>query len=381
MRILLVASTFPPKSGGIGVLNWTLASRLSSKGHELQVATWIPASTTGAHSSFVVHRLRARTSHRPYSCSEMPAILERFRPEAAIVSHPDRKMLLLYRILREYKTPYVAYCHKIQERYAARSRLKKFLIRRRHRFDGFPLLFTVSRSVADHLVELGVPEEKLRVLYPGVDPERCWLQPVDRAAWAKKLGVEGMSVLLTVARLVDGKGHERVLKVLPRLLESHPQLLYLIVGDGPIRSDLEKLSAELQISDHVRFIGLVADPRPYYAVADIFAHPSNMPGVRVEAFGLSMLEAGASGVPVIASKAGGASEIVIDGRTGLLIGDDDSNELENAFLCLLGNRELMHEYGRAAQEQVQSKFTWDRAIAQLESALEEVISAAQPAFQ
>jgi glycosyltransferase involved in cell wall biosynthesis len=142
-------------------------------------------------------------------------------------------------------------------------------------------------------------------------------------------------VLLTVSRLASSeryKGHDRVIRALPRVLEQHPETVYVVVGDGDDRSRLETIAAKTGVSAQVRFTGLIGgdDLADYYRLADVFVMPSTGEG-----FGIAFLEAMASGVPVIGGNRDGTVDPLVDGALGTAIDPDDEDQLVGAICAAL----------------------------------------------
>lgn len=176
----------------------------------------------------------------------------------------------------------------------------------------------VSPSVRQHTQRYSqVPSEKLRVIANGINYHRfAHADPADPA----ELGLApDKTTLIFVGRLDAVKNIDMLLRVVERLGDRH-NLQCLIVGQGPQHQHLEKLSQQLGIADRVRFIGLRGDVERLLKAADIMIMPS-----RWEGFGMSALEAMASGVPVVASRTPGLADLIEHEQTGLLV---DANNLE-----------------------------------------------------
>ena len=190
--------------------------------------------------------------------------------------------------------------------------------------------------------------------WSGGDPARAYVVP--NCGDASELGpapkpdylldryaLRGRKVLLTVARLSAKeryKGHDQVMTVMQDLVDAHPELAYLIVGDGDDRARLEARAAWLGIRDRVVFAGHVAEGEKadHYRLADAFV----MPG-RKEGFGIVYLEALACGIPVIASTADASREAVLDGVMGQLVDPDDTAGIGRAIVAALGDeRRAVH---------------------------------------
>ncbi len=196
---------------------------------------------------------------------------------------------------------------------------------------------------------------------PGVDADR--FVPGDAAAARAHLGLGDGLVLLTVARLMRRKGHDRVLEVLPRLRRRFPDVQYLIAGTGPEEVRLRRLAAELGVEASVRFLGRVSDADlvPLFQAADVFVHPNRQTETGdVEGFGIVFLEANACGVPVVGGRSGGTVDAIRHGETGFLIDPDSSDELADTLTALLSDPALRQRLGRAGREWA-ATFTWERS--------------------
>lgn len=166
-----------------------------------------------------------------------------------------------------------------------------------------------------------------------------------------RYGLAGRKVILTVSRIDRGdryKGHEKVLTLLPRLLQSHPGLMYVIVGDGEDRGRLESVAAHLSVSASVRFTGKISreDLRDYYRLADLFVMPSTKEG-----FGIVFLEAAAFGLPVIGGNADGSTDALADGLIGDAVDPGSLDALMDAINPVLnGQRKPAQSAERFARE-------------------------------
>jgi phosphatidyl-myo-inositol dimannoside synthase len=165
-------------------------------------------------------------------------------------------------------------------------------------------------------------------------------------------GLRGKTVLLTVGRLSaaeHGKGHDRVIAALPTLAATRPGIVYVIVGEGDDRPRLEAMARTLGVADRVLFAGAVADAElpDYYRVADAFVMPSVQEG-----FGIVLLEAAASGLPVVAGDIDGSADALADGALGRLVNPHDAPALARAIDQAIGapppQKALVARYGFAS---------------------------------
>ena len=167
----------------------------------------------------------------------------------------------------------------------------------------------------------------------------------------------GKRILLTVGNLVKRKAHDYVIQALSKILETNPQVVYLIVGGGPEETALRQLVGSLGLDEHVGFCGQQENEvaMQYMALCDVFVMPSwNEP------FGVVYLEAMASGKPVVACQGQGIEDVVVDGQTGLLVEPKDVKSLQAALLKLLSDREFAENMGERGKQMVLANFTWEK---------------------
>lgn len=247
------------------------------------------------------------------------------------------------------KKPYIVIVHGMDVRLAMRS--KKSLLRKV--LSRAYLVIANSNDLAQE-IQHAFGLSNILTIYPPVDPKFLIEATKPRVA-------SNAFRLLSVSRLVDRKGHDRVLQALA-ILKMNGSLLsfrYTIVGDGPMRQSLESLAIELDLQSHIIFKGELsdADLQVSYADADVFVLPVKNDPIDKEGFGMVYLEAAAFGVPSIATNMSGVNEAVLNGETGMLIPDGDIEELSRVIYQLAINSELRKTLGDAARARVLSTFT------------------------
>ena len=180
----------------------------------------------------------------------------------------------------------------------------------------------------------GFPDSRISVVHNAVDLEK--FSPGPRPEFLKKrYNIFDQPVIMTLGRLSEkeqSKGFDRVIFALPSLIKSHPQLRYLIAGEGKDRTRLEALARELKVEEHVVFSGAISNSEKadHYRFADAFVMPS-----RLEGFGYVFIEALACGLPVVGSQLDGSRDALLDGELGELVNPDDSEALSEGIIRAL----------------------------------------------
>jgi phosphatidylinositol alpha-1,6-mannosyltransferase len=175
---------------------------------------------------------------------------------------------------------------------------------------------------------------------------------------------------------VEKKGVRYLIKAMPKILASEPKAVLTVVGDGPEKAALGGLVDELGLTSQVSFVGAVSNEKlhDHYTRSDVFVAPS----IRdregdTEALGVVILEAAASGTPIVATVVGGIPDIVTSYETGLLAEAANSDELAEAILCLAGDQELSKRLASNARRLVEAKFAWGSIVDRFDSLIEEVL--------
>ena len=217
-------------------------------------------------------------------------------------------------------------------------------------------IVTVSEELKRGLVEItGLNEKRIVCIHNGVEFfDIC----VESAKKRKELGVEQGDILVgTVGRLDPVKNFDIFIRSAEMVLKEFPQVKFLLVGDGPIRKDLELLVSELGLSRHVIFLGERNDVAELLNVMDIFVLPSKSEGLSN-----TILEAMSVGLPVIATNVGGNPELVIDGETGVLIQPWDASVLAAAIINLLRDNEKRKKMGDAGFIKAKGEFSIEKMV-------------------
>ncbi|OGM17102.1 colanic acid biosynthesis glycosyltransferase WcaL [Candidatus Woesebacteria bacterium RBG_19FT_COMBO_42_9] len=210
----------------------------------------------------------------------------------------------------------------------------------------------ISNYCAKELIKLGCEKEKMTIHRMGIDLQKFRYSP--------KKAAKGESVkILTVGRLVECKGHEYAIRALAEVIRKHKNVKYVIAGDGPLRSYLENLVKDLNLKENVNFLGEVDQDEvtKLYRESHLFVLPSvtaadgNQEGVPVV-----LMEAQASGLPVVSTLFTGVPEVVADGKSGFLVSERDVSALAEKLEYLIDHPDLWPKMGRAGSNLVEENY-------------------------
>jgi glycosyltransferase involved in cell wall biosynthesis len=207
-----------------------------------------------------------------------------------------------------------------------------------------------------------VPARKVRRIYNCVDTE--WFSPrAPSALLAQSLGLAGGApVVGIVGTLRPVKGHATFVRAAAEIHKARPDVRFLIVGEGPVRDELDRLAADLGVAGAIVFAGVRTDIPDLLALIDVLALPS-----RSESLPNAVLEAMACGRPVVATRVGGTPELVADGETGFLVEPEDFACLARQILRVLNDPALAARMGAAARRKAVGEFSSARLIENVES--------------
>ena len=222
------------------------------------------------------------------------------------------------------------------------KRWKLALIRQIDRWSGYlsrtiyvGCSYDVARSTGQ---ALSVPSERLRVIYNSIN-----IPSATSSHSGKRI--------ITIGRILPQKGQIYLVKAMPAILAQHPDATLDIVGDGPLRAELEQQVSILGIHQAIRFLGVRSDVPELLASSDVFAFPSLWEGL-----GIVMLEALAAGVPVVASNIAVLREIVDDGQQGLLVQPQNPQALAQGIIRLLADPDERRSMGRSGRQKMIERF-------------------------
>jgi len=211
-------------------------------------------------------------------------------------------------------------------------------------------------------------DKKIIILYPS--PGEIFLAKQNKEEIEKlrrHLALDGKRVMLTVARFADGKGYPHLLRLLPQIIEKVPNLVWLIIGDGPKKEEIVKGVQTKSLQNVVRFLNLIPykDLPKYYSLADLFVLLTHPDEQTEEGWGTVFAEAAALGIPAVAGRAGGVEEVVDNLKTGLVVDAYQDMSVVSAIVDLLKEDKYREQMGKMAKNKILTELNWQTQIKKL----------------
>ena len=218
-------------------------------------------------------------------------------------------------------------------------------------------IIAVSNGVAGALTKGGVEPDKITRVHSVTDAKRYQKKGSEDKIRSEFGLDEGTNIIAVIAQLIERKGHRFLLQAMPKILESFPKTVILVLGEGQLEGNLRELAASLGIQDKVIFAGFRNDIGELLSITTVLVHPATMEG-----FANCVLQAMAAKVPVVVSAVGGMPESVHDGVNGILIPPKDVDALADAVMRLLGDPDLRRRMGAAGRQIVEEQFSVDGMV-------------------
>lgn len=365
---LLVAPDFKPNIGGVAEHAHQLMKHLTELGE--RVVVMAPEAYGSAQfdrtCSYQVVRFplgKGRLTSRLYR-----VLLWRWIFRTARAVKPNYLALSLWDPItgcvlavasKLLRVPLLLFAHG--QEVALRSRWSSL---RRATFRSASRVVCVSAFTKSILEELGLDGTSLEIVPNGFDCRIVEKYRQERDAESTrrvdKLFIGDRPTLLTISRLQERKGIDRVIAAMPSILSSIPNAAYVVGGDGPDRARLEGLRCASPAREAIAFLGRITDEEKWacYDRCNVFAMPNRIEGIDVEGFGIVFLEANAFGKPIVGGRSGGAVEAIVDGETGLLVDPHDIAAIAASVVRLLKNADEAMRLGENGRRRVETVLSW-----------------------
>lgn len=234
------------------------------------------------------------------------------------------------------------------------------------------LTTVISHVVAEHYIKAKVvPRKKLRVVPNGIDIQRFNPNVLRPLLPRKEMGLESEFVWLAIGRFEAAKDYPNLLKAFAQVTIQHPGAQLLIAGEGSLKSQLEELAQSMKLKENVHLLGLRKDIPLLMTVANAYVMSSAWEGLP-----LVLLEASASGLPIVATDVGGNREVVLEGKSGFLVSPRSPDDLANAMLKLMAlSREERNHMGRIGKKHIEENYSLNKVVEMWEGLYAECMAA------
>lgn len=221
----------------------------------------------------------------------------------------------------------------------------------------FDRIVTISEGIRDVLLAEGVPGDRVVCVRSAIDTAAYDCS--GETPWFRKEFdlKEGDRAVGMIAQFIRRKGHRDLLNALPAVLEKHPSLRVLLFGKGPLEQEVRRHATRLRLDPAVRFCGFRSDLKRVLPCLDALVHPAYMEGL-----GVSLLQAAASCVPIIATSVGGIPEIVHDGENGVLVPPGRTDRMAEALARLLSDPAGARAMGHAGRSMIKRNFSLEQMV-------------------
>jgi glycosyltransferase involved in cell wall biosynthesis len=381
MKIVMVNSFFPPWRGGAETYAFNLARALVSKGHEVAVQCGNDPLPAGTQNMFGIRIIRHKVLTRLYGTPIMPSLLSELRNAKADILHGN------------FPSPYIAFAVALTSKQRSIPAVltwhndlppvtsaARFLIETHDQIvlpryiSAYRRIISTSGDYVSRSHILNKYKNRLRIVPNGVDCSK-FTPSTNGAGLREKLNLTDKFTILFVGALTQWhryKGLEVLLNAVKLALRETNRLSLLVVGEGELRAHYSSLSCRIGVDACTVFAGNVDDIElpAYYSACDVLVLPSLD---NSEGFGLTLLEANATGKPVIASNVGGIPSVVRHGYNGLLVPPNDPKALSEAILTLSRDPKRSREMGQNGRR-VAEAHDWKRTAANTERVYEEALA-------
>ena len=232
-------------------------------------------------------------------------------------------------------------------------------------------VIAISEAVASHLKsDFRVSEEKIAIIPSGIPLKDFSLtSEAQKIELRKEYNLQEEPILGMVARFSEVKGQDILIKAMKKIVQEFPKTKLLLIGEGKTGQELKDLVHFYSLEDHVLFFPVVNQTAKFLSLMDVFVMPS-----RQEGLGISVMEAQAAGLPVVASRVGGIPSLIEQGKTGFLVETENSDQLAETVIKLLKDPYKAREIGTAARKFIEHNHSADRMIEKTLNVYERLIA-------
>jgi glycogen(starch) synthase len=394
LNVCFVSPEYFPISGGTGAYVYYLSRQLQKLGHNIHIITRHEMNLTetvdGVSITYIKSEGNPLTRYWGFARSTFKKLKELNKKFEFDIIHANLPLVPNFALPEDSAKAVISTVHstwKGEAEAIRREGLRKLNTNEKFMLEFNSLLrssekklmkrsnalIAVSTYTKEELTEFyDIAEEKIHVIYNGVDVEK-FKPNKDRAGLRRELGLEEeQKIILFVGRLYRRKGLDTLLQSIPKVIQNFKDVKFVISGEGfkQNKEKLLKLTKKLNIANSVSFVGYFPDEKlpGLYAASDVFVLPA-----LYENFPFAILEAQATGLPVISTRVGGIPELVTNNKNGLLVEPANSDQLTETMISLLQNPAFAEELGRRGRRLVEEKFAWPSVTGEVVDLYSEIL--------
>lgn len=365
-RHVILYEFVPPSDGGIAQMAWGIAEELTRRGMKTAIAGFgdllaDPLYDGAGFDLWPLPRRGWKHCKDLYCAMLAVRLFRRYGRNVILYSFTWKSGRIFRLCAKKFGWKYIIFASGDEVTRQIGMRKERLMIATLRAADG---IIAISAYTAARLSPIGL--STVTVNNPGVDVKKFC--KMDKTACRRKFGWEGRKIVLTAARIVPRKGQDTMIRALSLLAKEFPDLFYVIAGAGDETEmrRLREIAREMGVEDRVVFFGFVSesDKPALYNASDVYVMASRYEqGEKdVEGFGITFLEAGGCGVPVIGSTSGGIPDAVEDGVSGFLVPPGDHDALAERLRRLFSDAALMARIGIEGRRRTERLFTWGHFV-------------------
>ena len=363
MNILIIALDFKPSYGGIAEDTHSIAKFLHSRGDKVIVLSQImkKSESFDKNNSYDIIRLDSSIYYKSKSINKykiykkIKEIVKKESIDIIILNALGKSCFTFWFCSKLIDLPFCVFTHgkEVNLKFRDIEKFKKGFILRHSN-----LIVCHSNFTKNLVKNLGVKSKKIFISFPAIDASKNKKTDKTPSKFNKEI-LSNKKVILTIGRLIERKGIDNTIKALKNVINFFPNIIYLVVGDGPHKAKLEELTNNLELNEYVKFVGFIPEEEKesYYSITDIFIMPAReLENGDAEGFGIVFLEANYYEVPVIGGKSGGMPDAIEDGASGFLVDPLDITDISSAIIKLLKDEGLIKIMGKLGKIRVEKNF-------------------------
>ena len=367
-NIVIFSEDFPPYSGGIAQWSAGVAESLCKQGHSVIVVTRyrgdykLSKEELPSYPIRYIHGKNWRKFRTWYCYKELKRLYDSGNEIDIIIGTTWNFARGLVGLAKKNNSKLITIVHGLEVT-RKMSKLKQIWLRKTLK-SSYKVIAVSKFTRQNTISRFNLPLDKVFVLPNGVNTKKFYKSDFPNYL-KKRYSINNEKIILTLARVIERKGHDNVIESFPKVLDKIPNLKYVICGPWEVEyyKKLNILIDKLNLKDYVIFTDYVSlnELNDFYNLCDVYIMPSRELTKEgdVEGFGITYLEANACEKPVIGGKSGGVEDAIVDGETGLLVDPLNIDDIAEKLIKILNDNKFAQKLGDQGKKRIDEAFTWD----------------------